>query len=239
MQKRNPILLNELTDEYLKKWLIEQNITETNFSTHLQNTIDLLNNDGKNQFSRNIKDDKDFAGIFNNSDKSSILESAYKKLSYLPNSTFRNIYGHVDSDIYDIFLSHAYKDKYLVYGLYLILTKEYQYKVYVDWIVDTYLSFSRSYVATRNIRILQIRMLQSKALVMVKSKNFRNSKWIAWEIGYFNGKSNNIYVQFLEQNDEDDDKVGFGFLKLYRKLYLSKRKFYYMEDKLSFEFTNN
>ncbi len=121
------------------------------------------------------------------------------------------------------------KDKYIVYGTYLILTEDLGYTVYVDWIVDPFLSQSRSHVAKRNIRILQIRMRSSFNLNLLKTLNYSISKWIAWELGYFNGRSNQVYIQKIHGKEFDDDKSGMGFLKIYNELFMYKDELVYLD----------
>jgi hypothetical protein len=159
------------------------------------------------------------------------LNEVYTDFSYMKNNVFRKLLSNIKTkDTFDIFLSHSYKDKYYVYGVYLILTEDYGLKVYIDWIVDPFLSETRSKVAIRNIRILQIRMSQSQNFSLLKTANFKESKWIAWETGYFNGKSDNVFIQLLGGKDIDDDTSGFGFLKIYRRLYIIDGKLKFLED---------
>lgn len=159
-----------------------------------------------------------------------MINNIYKELSNISILEFENIVKNIDSDDkFDIFLSHSMIDKLLVFGVYLILTEDLSMKVYVDWIIDPFLSETRSRVAIRNIRLLQIRMRQSINLNLLKTKNYSVSKWIAWEIGYFNGLSNNLYVLHIKGKGYDDDKSGMGFLKIYQNLYLEGNSLYYIE----------
>ena len=121
------------------------------------------------------------------------------------------------------------KDKLLVFGVYLILTEDFNKKVYVDWIVDPFLSDTRDKVALRNKRMLQIRMIQSNKLQLLKTVNYSVSKWVAWEIGFFNGKSNNLFILRVFDFDCDDDNSGMGFIKIYRDLIIYDNKLMYLE----------
>lgn len=88
--------------------------------------------------------------------------------------------------IYDIFLSHSYLDKELVYALVRLFNKA-QYSVYVDWMFDTELD--RSSVNKRTSEVLRARMDSSKGLAYVATNNTAQSKWCPWELGYEDGKT--------------------------------------------------
>ena len=85
---------------------------------------------------------------------------------------------------YDIFLSHSSSDASLVAGLKLEL-EDLGYSVYVDWIDDPKLS--RANVTKDTALVLQARMKQCKSLLYAFSENATNSKWMPWELGYFDG----------------------------------------------------
>lgn len=92
-----------------------------------------------------------------------------------------------DSTIqYDIFLSHSSKDKELIAGLKLIL-EDLGYKVYVDWNDD---ALNPNVVTPETAKILRARMKQCKSLVYAFSENASNSKWMPWELGYFDALKN-------------------------------------------------
>ncbi|WP_439294412.1 toll/interleukin-1 receptor domain-containing protein [Lonepinella sp. BR2882] len=85
---------------------------------------------------------------------------------------------------FDVFLSHSIKDAELVLGVVKIL-EEMGYKVYVDWIEDKQLS--RSFVTPETANILRWRMKQSSYLIYLATDNASSSKWMPWELGYFDG----------------------------------------------------
>lgn len=92
---------------------------------------------------------------------------------------------------YDIFLSHSSSDAGLVAGLKLEL-EDLGYSVYVDWIEDPKLS--RANVTKETALFLQARMKQCKALLYAFSENATNSKWMPWELGYFDGIKGTVAV---------------------------------------------
>ena len=88
------------------------------------------------------------------------------------------------TDRFDVFLSHARVDEDVVYGAKRELER-YGFSVYVDWIVDTQLD--RSKVTSETAETLRDRMRQCKGLLYVHSENSDDSRWMPWELGYFDG----------------------------------------------------
>ena len=87
---------------------------------------------------------------------------------------------------YDIFLSHSSKDMELIAGLKLIL-EDLGYKVYVDWNDD---ALNPNVITPETAKILRERMKQCKSLIYAFSENASNSKWMPWELGYFDALRN-------------------------------------------------
>ena len=85
---------------------------------------------------------------------------------------------------YDIFLSHCSKDAELIHGAKLLLEQGGR-RVYVDWIDDPQLS--RDHVTAATARLLRDRMRSSRSLIFVTSTASATSKWMPWELGYFDG----------------------------------------------------
>jgi hypothetical protein len=85
---------------------------------------------------------------------------------------------------FDIFLSHAYQDQDLIAGL-KTLIEEQGLTVYVDWIDDPQLD--RNAITLATAALLQDRMRSSKSLIFATSSASVNSKWMPWELGYFDG----------------------------------------------------
>lgn len=91
------------------------------------------------------------------------------------------------SNNYDVFLSHSYLDKELVYVLVELFNKA-GYSVYVDWMVDSQLD--RSSVNTETASLLRYRMRKCRCLAYVSTSNIVSSKWCPWELGYVDGNKN-------------------------------------------------
>ncbi len=85
---------------------------------------------------------------------------------------------------FDIFLSHSIGDKELVLGI-KVLLEDMGKQVYVDWVEDPELD--RDNVTKETAARLRIRMVQSESLLYVATDNASNSKWMPWELGYFDG----------------------------------------------------
>jgi TIR domain len=85
---------------------------------------------------------------------------------------------------FDIFLSHSINDAELVIGVKALLEAQ-GLTVYVDWTDDPVLD--RSKVTKETARLLRQRMRQSKSLVYLATENSTSSKWMPWEVGYFDG----------------------------------------------------
>ncbi|TDW70589.1 hypothetical protein EV653_4642 [Kribbella pratensis] len=87
-------------------------------------------------------------------------------------------------DSYDIFLSHSFRDAEIILGVKKILERSGR-TVYVDWIEDAQLD--RSSVTAETADLLRRRMKQSLSLVYAYSESSTTSKWMPWELGYFDG----------------------------------------------------
>lgn len=112
---------------------------------------------------------------------------------------------------YDIFLSHSSSDAALVAGLKLEL-EDLGYSVYVDWIEDPKLS--RANVTKETALILQARMKQCKALLYAFSENATNSKWMPWELGYFDGIKGTVAVLPISRTSKSSFQ-GSEYLGIY------------------------
>jgi hypothetical protein len=92
---------------------------------------------------------------------------------------------------FDVFLSHSLKDAQVILGVKRLL-ESMGLVVYVDWIVDS--DLDRSKVTSATAERLRIRMKQSKSLVYAHSNNSPGSKWMPWELGFFDGCNGHIAV---------------------------------------------
>lgn len=116
------------------------------------------------------------------------------------------------ADSFDVFLSHSIADAEIVLGIKQLL-EESGLKVYVDWVEDAQLD--RRAVAKETAAVLRQRMRQSKSLIYLSSENSSSSKWMPWELGYFDGfKPDGVAIMPVLDNPTDAFK-GQEYLGLY------------------------
>jgi hypothetical protein len=85
---------------------------------------------------------------------------------------------------FDIFLSHSTSDAEIILGVKGVL-EDYGKTVYVDWLEDPQLD--RRNVTAASAEVIRARMRQCKSLAYVHTVNSGGSKWMPWELGYFDG----------------------------------------------------
>jgi hypothetical protein len=113
---------------------------------------------------------------------------------------------------FDVFLSHSILDGQIILGVKDLLEGE-GLKVYVDWLTDPQLD--RSHVTPRTAEHLRIRMRHSQSLIFATSSSSSQSKWMPWELGYFDGfRPGFVGILPLVQSSYDDFK-GQEYLGLY------------------------
>jgi len=114
---------------------------------------------------------------------------------------------------YDIFLSHCYSDADLIYGLKLIIEKL-GYTTYIDWVNDP--QAERSNVTEETANLLKDRMDVCKCMIFVVTEISPKSKWMPWELGYFDGtKENKIAILPIEEDCNTNNYIGQEYLGLY------------------------
>lgn len=113
---------------------------------------------------------------------------------------------------YDIFLSHSSLDARAVLGLKLHL-EEMGCSVYVDWIEDRQLD--RSKVNRQTADLLRKRMMRCTSLFYATSDNSEKSRWMPWELGYFDGIKGKVAILPILNNSTDNRYNGQEYLGLY------------------------
>ena len=116
---------------------------------------------------------------------------------------------------FSLFLSHSSQDADAILGVKAYLESA-GYTVYVDWIHDPQLDRSRVSAATA--RQLRARMNQCASLVYVSTPAASSSKWMPWELGYFDGRKTAEAVAILPLVDYQGQPVGQEYLGLYPQL---------------------
>ncbi|MFN4229650.1 toll/interleukin-1 receptor domain-containing protein [Parvibaculum sp.] len=112
---------------------------------------------------------------------------------------------------YDIFLSHSVRDDTLVLGVKAWLEDQNR-TVYVDWIDDPQLD--RSKVTPSTAEMLRQRMDRCESLIYLHSENSGTSKWMPWELGYFDGKSGAVAILPVTKTEQTNFS-GQEYLGIY------------------------
>jgi hypothetical protein len=120
---------------------------------------------------------------------------------------------------FDVFLSHSARDtdsiKALKAELEALQAGGLNLKVYVDWIDDTKLD--RTKVTKETASALRDRMHKCHVLVLAVTRNSARSRWVPWELGFFDGYSGEIYIYPLEDGVSASE-TGVEFLDFYEHL---------------------
>lgn len=121
---------------------------------------------------------------------------------------------------FDVFLSHSRLDSDVIVGVKEILEAT-GLSVYIDWIDDPLLD--RSHVTPATAHKLRLRMRQSKSLFYVHSENATASRWMPWELGFFDGHNGNVAILPVVRNAGQTAFKGEEFLGLYPYVDLTGR----------------
>lgn len=123
---------------------------------------------------------------------------------------------------YDIFLSHSYADKNKIFDLKVFLNNILNFSIYIDWLDDTHLD--RYNITAKTARVLRDKMRKSKCLIFVTSLNHPQSKWMPWELGFFDGlKGKTAILPISLDNSETNVYNGQEYLGLYPYLTFDKK----------------
>lgn len=123
---------------------------------------------------------------------------------------------------FDIFLSHSAQDAAVIVGIYALFKKQ-SLDVYVDWIVDPQLD--RAAVTSRTAEQVRGRMRQSKALIYAHSLNSGKSRWMPWELGYFDGFRSAVAILPISETGQGTI-AGVEYLSLYPYIDVSGTSIY-------------
>lgn len=120
-----------------------------------------------------------------------------------------------DYETFDIFLSHSIADAELVLGVKQLLEQQ-GATVYVDWSHDRQLD--RSKVNAETADLLRQRMRQSKSLIYLATDSASTSKWMPWELGFFDGYRPGGVAIMPVLDRETDGFAGQEYLGLYPRV---------------------
>jgi TIR domain len=113
---------------------------------------------------------------------------------------------------FDIFLSHSREDVEVIAGIKALLEND-GLSVYVDWLDDPRLD--RSHVTAATAEVLRSRMNHCGYLLYGSSRSSSNSKWMPWELGYFDGRRPGKVGILPVVASPGDPFVGVEYLGLY------------------------
>lgn len=146
--------------------------------------------------------------LFNKQDLQSRAQRLSKSLVEANLTKLANSMG-----TFDIFLSHSYRDAMEIEALREHI-EEMGFSVYVDWVVDS--NLDRKKVDAKTANLLRTRMQNCKSLLYVASANARDSAWMPWELGYFDGFKNRVAIlPIADQPGSGDSYSGQEYLGLY------------------------
>jgi hypothetical protein len=121
---------------------------------------------------------------------------------------------------YDIFLSHSYLDADEIEAIKEVF-EDHKFTVYVDWIEDKQLR--RDNVTIDTAQTIKLRLRSCKTLVYAFSINSPNSKWMPWELGFFDGYNGKVSVLPLTDAPTSQESFkGVEFVGIYP--YITKTK---------------
>lgn len=136
---------------------------------------------------------------------------------------------------YDVFLSHSFADAEAILGIKRLI-EEMGYQVYVDWIEDSQLD--RENVTRETAALMKVRMASCKSLFFATSDTSPDSKWMPWELGFFDGlKAKVAILPVLEKEEITERYVGQEYLSLYP--YVTKYPASAAEDKLWIHYSHD
>lgn len=113
---------------------------------------------------------------------------------------------------FDVFLSHSSRDAMIIEGIKAKLEGE-GLSVYVDWLADP--QADRSQVTPETARLLRGRMDHCNFLLYVATPAAQASKWMPWELGYFDGRRSDRVGVLPVVKDDRRVFVGTEYLGLY------------------------
>lgn len=114
---------------------------------------------------------------------------------------------------YDFFLSHTREDAAVIAGIKALLEGE-GWKVYVYWAEGD----ATARVNAATAADLRKRMNNCQALIYASSQASPNSKWMPWELGYFDGRKPGRVAIMPLPTSSSTDFEGQEYLELYPNL---------------------
>lgn len=117
-----------------------------------------------------------------------------------------------DDKKFDVFLSYSSGEPQEVLVGVIALLEDRGLSVYIDKYSDPQLSPVN--VTQKTAQILRDRMRNSNSLLYLYSQHSTRSRWMPWELGFFDGLKGSVGVLPVTQNQEETFK-GEEYLNLY------------------------
>lgn len=119
--------------------------------------------------------------------------------------------AYASADNFDVFLSHSSNEPdEIIYGIKGLL-EDAQLRVYLDKVDDP--QMSPADVTPETAAILRTRMRQSRSLLYVYSRHSTQSRWMPWELGFFDGVKGLVGILPVFQYKQDvfkgEEYLGF------------------------------
>ncbi|WP_112196663.1 TIR domain-containing protein [Pseudomonas sp. LG1E9] len=120
--------------------------------------------------------------------------------------------AYASSETFDVFLSHSSNEpSEIIFGIKGLL-EDAQLKVYLDKVDDP--QMSPAHVTPETAEILRVRMRQSRSLLYVYSRHSTQSRWMPWELGFFDGVKGTVGILPVVQHTQNIFK-GEEYLGVY------------------------
>lgn len=143
--------------------------------------------------------------------ESTIRDRGRKRAGFRPITESVKAQTQPSYSTYDVFLSHAKLDAEVVLGVYDFLVGV-GYRVYCDWISDPLVD--RTEVTPSHASKIREKMKASTTMLVVDGPQASQSKWMCWEIGWFDGHKQKVAVLPVLPKSTDPYR-GREFLGLY------------------------
>jgi hypothetical protein len=142
---------------------------------------------------------------------------------------YGNKYIQIAKD-FDVFISHSIANTTLVDEIVQHLN-DLGLVAFVDWKSDREdLKRSKSNQFTADV--IQLRMRQSKCLLLIRTKESDSSIWVSWELGYFSALCRRVTV--FEVGDDLGEEPEF--ISGYSKTYLKESRLHVSENESTYDF---
>lgn len=120
--------------------------------------------------------------------------------------------ARTNSTSFDIFLSHSSNDREILVGFGEAF-RSLHHSVYIDNVIDPHLSPED--VTADTAERLRVRMRQSRSLLYLHTDNSFESKWMPWELGFFDGCKQRVAILPVVDHEGELDFFGQEYLSVY------------------------